>query len=628
MRTFWVGILSSCAILFAVPHLDEAHFAAAASAKSVARVRFIDHGLLVRPPQRSQQAGKVNMPLYDGYLLRTQARQRASIRFRDGTTLQINQLTDAILQNPHLTLVNRGEVEEILRPGTTHSIQAASAIAAALGTKFDIKVQGRRGTIVVISGAVEVRDRQGVVEVSKNHQTIVEQGKAPTHPTKVDAGKVIAWVKGIPAPNLGENLALPANGGQVVAATSERPGHEGSRINDGRLDSSWETGVGKVSNQSITIGFEGAKKYLVSGVVIDPAAVGAASSTDLKDFEIQISTNGTDDRDFLAIFSGTLKPANELQSFSFRPTPTRYLRLVAKSNNGSTEGISVAELEIVGQRDTGHLFNQPYGVAVDPQGNIDVAELTLGAIQRVSPNGRLLATIGSSGRTPGHIDVTGGIAVDKDGNIYVVDGIGRILKFGANGKYLLEWGSSGSGPGQFAAPNGVAVDGQGNVYVADSNNTRIEKFSSTGQFLAQFGGRGTQPGQFPYGPFAVALDRQGNIYVTPPGSVYELSPTGQQLARWGSPGNGPGQFHGGLGIALDAQGNIYVAGGQNNRIDKLSPSGQLITSWPTPGDTAGTFVRTGYLAVDAQGYVYASSGAHGGVVQKYSPTGQLVATWK
>ena len=42
--------------------------------------------------------------------------------------------------------------------------------------------------------------------------------------------------------------------------------------------------------------------------------------------------------------------------------------------------------------------------------------------------------------------------------------------------YCTQWGSYGSAPGQFYGPWGVAVDASGNVYVADNNNHRIQKF--------------------------------------------------------------------------------------------------------------------------------------------------------
>jgi DNA-binding beta-propeller fold protein YncE len=94
--------------------------------------------------------------------------------------------------------------------------------------------------------------------------------------------------------------------------------------------------------------------------------------------------------------------------------------------------------------------------------------------------------------------------------------------------------------------------------------------SPGGDVLAQFGKRGDEPGQF-YNPSDVAVDDQGNIYVTDSGHslIQKLSPTGQPLAKWGKAGIGPGEFHSLNSIALDSQGNIYVTDTWNQRVQKL-----------------------------------------------------------
>src|SRR5688500_17025783 len=46
-------------------------------------------------------------------------------------------------------------------------------------------------------------------------------------------------------------------------------------------------------------------------------------------------------------------------------------------------------------------------------------------------------------------------------------------------------------PNAFNTPDGIAVDPQGNLYVMDSGNNRIQKFDGDGNFISMWGSKGT-----------------------------------------------------------------------------------------------------------------------------------------
>ena len=121
--------------------------------------------------------------------------------------------------------------------------------------------------------------------------------------------------------------------------------------------------------------------------------------------------------------------------------------------------------------------------------------------------------------------------------------------------YFLQFGGQGSGNGQFQYPNGSAVDKNGNVYVVDQANSRIEKFTSNGSYLSQWGSTGSGNGQF-LAPTGIAVDTLGNVYVTDTGNhrVQKFTTGGFYLAQWGTAGSGPGQFTTAYGIAVDVSG--------------------------------------------------------------------------
>jgi DNA-binding beta-propeller fold protein YncE len=210
---------------------------------------------------------------------------------------------------------------------------------------------------------------------------------------------------------------------------------------------------------------------------------------------------------------------------------------------------------------------------------------------------------GGQGNGRGQFDSPRGIAIDSAGNIFVADtNNGRIEKFSPSGVFITSVGTKGKGHGQFGEPNGLAIDRAGNIYVAEASNHRVQKLASDGTFIAEWA-----PGF--YGPRRIAIGPDDSIYVVDQGRtrIVKFSPDGRVLTTWGSGGHGDGQFADHTSVAIDPISNrVYVADPINRRIQVLDSDGNFLAKWLVPewGQPAG-FED---LAIDSQrGRLYASS---------------------
>ena len=226
-------------------------------------------------------------------------------------------------------------------------------------------------------------------------------------------------------------------------------------------------------------------------------------------------------------------------------------------------------------------FNEPWGVGVNQQGEIYVADTWNGRIQKFDSEGQFQAKWGRFGHSPAELRdpklLFGprGLTLDLEGNLLVADtGNKRILRFAAGGAFLSQVGGGGITPGLFDEPVSLVVEpGGGAVYVSDAWNRRIQKFDAGLQFQSEWKVPGWKDQGILSKPY-IALDSAGQVYVTDPENsrilVYAVD--GSLRARL-SGGTGTGQFlNNPNGLALDpTKGNLLVADGGNDRILEFTP---------------------------------------------------------
>ena len=139
-------------------------------------------------------------------------------------------------------------------------------------------------------------------------------------------------------------------------------------------------------------------------------------------------------------------------------------------------------------------FNNPFALTVDDAGNIYVSDNGNETIRKITPS-RVVSTLAGSPGNAGTADGGGdgarfwnpqGLAVDPAGNIYVADTsnntVRKITPMGEVTTVAGAPGESGTTDGvsddaRFNQPCGVAVDHAGNIYIADTSNQAIRKIA-------------------------------------------------------------------------------------------------------------------------------------------------------
>ena len=267
--------------------------------------------------------------------------------------------------------------------------------------------------------------------------------------------------------------------------------------------------------------------------------------------------------------------------------------------------------------------------------------------------GAVLANFGKGVMVTPH-----GIAVDKQGNVWIADFAGnkdgtkghQVHKFSPKGEKLLSLGMAGkpgSADGQFNQPNDVVVGPDGSIYVADGHDaqgmitanavaegikrgatSRISKFSPEGKFIKSWGGIGIRHGEFRT-PHALVFDSRGRLWVADRGNhrIEIFDQNGTYLESRYMFGRPSGLFiKGNTLYVIDSESGPYNHPNWRDGVRIGTVDEDRVTGFipPFERDDRGYQGTAGEgVAVDADGNVFAAEGPNsilqaGGAFTKYS----------
>lgn len=306
-------------------------------------------------------------------------------------------------------------------------------------------------------------------------------------------------------------------------------------------------------------------------------------------------------------------------------------------------------------------FISPYGISIDDEGNIYIAESAGTRLRKITPGG-MVSTLAQDA-LPGppfnvpKLNTPQGMVKDADGNLFIANtGNHTILKVTPDGSItVFAGGAPGGGykDGQGTAaviirPNCIAIDADGTLYVADNTN-RIRKITKSINFLTGYvstlAGNGiaaTIDGKYLGASFnkpnGIAVDDQGNLYVTEQAGnvIRKITPFGDVTTIAGSgqfgfaDGTGSGATFGGpVGITIDKSGNLYVTQYLNGLIRRISPDHVVTTiagGGPTGANsglgTAAYFYGPTGVAIGPDGNLYVTD--NNNFIKKVIATGYTI----
>jgi hypothetical protein len=246
----------------------------------------------------------------------------------------------------------------------------------------------------------------------------------------------------------------------------------------------------------------------------------------------------------------------------------------------------------VPESEIGHQV-KAHGMAVDKDDNVWITDNGQATVMKLSPQGKLLMTIGTRGHRGDWVEDKGQrllwqpvmVAFAPNGDLYIaeghanespndvdgpdptnIEGVARVIHLTKDGKFVNQWFGNEVGQGKFDSTHGFAIDpSNGDVWIGDREQYRIIVYTGDGKFVRTMSMKNLV--------CALNFDHQGNPWMASgqDGQFLKLTREGKVVGAVGNGmGIGSGQFIEASYWAFDHHDNLIAGDTSVGRVTVMS----------------------------------------------------------
>ncbi|MFN8635933.1 MAG: PA14 domain-containing protein [Chloroflexota bacterium] len=215
---------------------------------------------------------------------------------------------------------------------------------------------------------------------------------------------------------------------------------------------------------------------------------------------------------------------------------------------------------------------EPRAVAVQPDGDVLLANASAREIQRVEGEGRAIVSL------PAALSVPSDVEIGPDGAVWALDALlGQVVRLDDAGTVTLTLDNRDLG---LYRPRGFALAPDGTLLIADTGGNRVVRIATTGALLASIGPDVGGPEQVRQ-PTDVAVGPDGELFVVngEGGSLLRLSPDGRYQLHWSV-------------LPSDTERGAHLAIGPDRSLWVSEPAGRRVSRFTFDGAPAGVVDQT------------------------------------